>query len=70
MKAFIVLAPGKNATQEEIDAYCRENLAPYKVPRLYEFREELPKTQIGKVLRRELVREEKERYAAEQAAAS
>jgi long-chain acyl-CoA synthetase len=70
VKAFIVLAPGKSATQEEIDAYCRENLAPYKVPRLYEFREELPKTQIGKVLRRELVREEKERYAAEQAAAS
>jgi long-chain acyl-CoA synthetase len=70
VKAFIVLAPGKSATQEEIDAYCRENLAPYKVPRLYEFREELPKTQIGKVLRRELVREEKERYAAEQAVAS
>ncbi len=70
VKAFIVLAPGKNATQEEIDAYCRENLAPYKVPRLYEFRDELPKTQIGKVLRRELVREEKERYAKEQATAS
>ncbi|MCB9138646.1 MAG: long-chain fatty acid--CoA ligase [Caldilineaceae bacterium] len=66
VKAFIVLGDGKSATQEEIDAYCRENLAPYKVPRLYEFRDELPKTQIGKVLRRELVQEEKERYESEQ----
>jgi long-chain acyl-CoA synthetase len=68
VKAFIVVAEGKTVTQEELDAYCRENLAPYKVPRLYEFLDELPKTQVGKVLRRELVKQEKERYAAEQVA--
>ena len=70
VKAFVVLKEGQTATQEEIDAFCRENLAPYKVPRLYEFRSELPKTQVGKVLRRELVLEEKQRYAAEQATAA
>ncbi len=68
VKAFVVLADGQSATQEELDAYCRENLAPYKVPRLYEFLDELPKTQVGKVLRRELVQQEKDRYAAEQVA--
>ncbi len=65
VKAFIVSQPGEPLTQEEVDAWCRENLAPYKVPKLYEFRDELPKTQVGKVLRRMLVEEEKEKYAAE-----
>ena len=68
VKAFIVLQEGADATQEEIDAFCRENLAPYKVPKLYEFRTELPKTQVGKVLRRMLVEEEKKKYAEEAAA--
>ena len=68
VKAFIVLQEGADATQEEIDAFCRENLAPYKVPKLYEFRTELPKTQVGKVLRRMLVEEEKQKYAEEAAA--
>jgi long-chain acyl-CoA synthetase len=64
VKAFVVLKPGETATEEEIIAFCREHLAPYKVPKFVEFRDELPKTLVGKVLRRELVREEIERQAA------
>ncbi|SMO35739.1 long-chain-fatty-acid--CoA ligase [Melghirimyces algeriensis] len=58
VKAFIVLKPGKTTTEEELDRYCREKLANYKVPRKYEFREELPKTTVGKVLKRVLIEEE------------
>ncbi|MDB4433206.1 long-chain fatty acid--CoA ligase [bacterium] len=54
VKAFVVARPGESITEEELDAYCREKLASYKVPKLYEFRDELPKSAIGKVLRREL----------------
>lgn len=54
VKAWIVLRPGQTATGAEIKAFCREKLAPYKVPTKYEFVPELPKTQIGKVLRRVL----------------
>lgn len=57
VKAFIVAKPGAKPSADEIKAYCRERLAPYKVPRQIEFREELPKTQVGKVLRRVLVEE-------------
>lgn len=57
--AFIVLRPGETATPEEIEAFCRQNLTAYKVPKRYEFRSELPKTMVGKVLRRVLVEEEK-----------
>jgi long-chain acyl-CoA synthetase len=60
VKAFIVLREGEKITEEELDAYCRERLAAYKVPRRYEFRSELPKTTVGKVLRRVLVEEEKQ----------
>ena len=59
VKAFVVLKPGETATAEEIIAYCREHLAPYKVPRFVEFRSELPRTMVGKFLRRVLVEEEK-----------
>jgi long-chain acyl-CoA synthetase len=52
--ALVVLKDGETATAEEIIAYCRENLAPYKVPRRVEFRAELPKTLVGKILRRAL----------------
>lgn len=52
--AFIVFKPGQSATKEELDKFCRESLAAYKVPRVYEFRTELPKTMVGKVLRRAL----------------
>jgi long-chain acyl-CoA synthetase len=54
VKAFVVLQEGAVATAEEIMAFCRGELAAYKVPRIVEFRDELPKTLIGKVLRREL----------------
>lgn len=58
VKSFVVLRPGIRATAEEILAYCRENLAPYKVPREIEFRGELPKSAALKILRRELQDEE------------
>lgn len=58
VKAFIVLKEGDVMTSEEVIQYCRENLAAYKVPSVVEFREKLPKTMVGKVLRRELREEE------------
>jgi long-chain acyl-CoA synthetase len=60
VKAWIVLKPGETLTDAELKAYCKEHLAPYKVPTHYEFRNELPKTTVGKILRRELVRQHKE----------
>jgi long-chain acyl-CoA synthetase len=54
-KAFLVLKPGETCTSHEILAFCRQNLAPYKVPKFVEFRDQLPKTQVGKVLLRQLV---------------
>jgi len=58
VKAFIVLKPGETATEKEIIAFCKEKLAPYKVPKLVEFRSELPKSAVGKVLRKILRDEE------------
>lgn len=58
VKAYIVLKEGYNVTEEEFNVYCREHLASFKVPRIYEFRKELPKTAVGKILRRSLVDEE------------
>ncbi|HBX24595.1 MAG TPA: long-chain fatty acid--CoA ligase [Desulfotomaculum sp.] len=58
VKAFIVLKPGESATENEIIDHCRANLAKYKAPRKVEFRTELPKTIVGKVLRRILRDEE------------
>jgi len=52
--AFVVLTHGASATEEELLAHCRANLARYKVPARVEFRDELPKTLIGKVLRKDL----------------
>ncbi|MFV8830389.1 long-chain-fatty-acid--CoA ligase [Alkalihalobacterium sp. APHAB7] len=63
VKAFVVLKEGTSLTEDELNKYCRENLAAYKVPKLYEFRSELPKTLIGKILRRVLVDEEKAKFA-------
>jgi long-chain acyl-CoA synthetase len=60
VKAWIVVKPGETLTQEELKAFCKEHLAPYKVPTHYEFRTELPKTTVGKILRRELIRQHKE----------
>jgi long-chain acyl-CoA synthetase len=56
-KAWVVLRGGKTCTEDEIRTYCRERLAPYKVPAHVEFRTELPKTMVGKVLRRVLAAE-------------
>ena len=58
VKVWIVLKEGETATEDEILAFCAENLAPYKRPRLVEFRDELPKTLVGKFLRRVLVEDE------------
>jgi len=58
-KAWVVLKGGQSATEGELRAYCRERLAPYKVPVTFEFRRDLPKTMVGKVLRRLLVEETK-----------
>jgi long-chain acyl-CoA synthetase len=63
VKVYIVLKEGQTATEEEIIAFCRENLAPYKVPKFVEFRDELPKTIVGKILRRVLLEEEKKKLA-------
>src|SRR5690625_609710 len=57
VKAVVVLKDDKQCSEAELIAYCRKNLAAYKVPRVVEFREELPKTNVGKILRRK-VREE------------
>ncbi len=59
VKAWIVLRGGAQVTQDDILKYCREKLAGYKVPKIIEFRESLPKTMVGKVLRRNLVAGEK-----------
>jgi long-chain acyl-CoA synthetase len=58
--AYIVLKEGEQATETELDSWCRSRLAAYKVPRIYRFREELPKSIIGKILKRKLLIEENE----------
>ena len=67
VKAFVVLRDGERATVEEIREFAKGRLAAYKVPRSVEFRDELPKTLIGKVLRRALVEEERAKAEAEAA---
>lgn len=61
VKAWVVLKEGQSVTTEEMQAFCREKLTGYKVPRYVEFRSTLPKSTVGKVLRRELVKEEAEK---------
>ncbi|QGY38975.1 AMP-binding protein [Pseudodesulfovibrio cashew] len=58
VKAYVVVKEGETLTRSDVIAYCREKLANYKVPRRVEFRRELPKTMVGKVLRRALRDEE------------
>lgn len=65
VKAYIVLKEGKSVTEEELDQFCRSELAAFKVPREYEFRTELPKTAVGKILRRSLIDEEKKKIEKE-----
>ncbi|TFE27534.1 AMP-binding protein [Cohnella luojiensis] len=59
VKAFVVLKEGANVAESELEEFCRQRLAAYKVPHQYEFRTSLPKTLAGKVLRRKLIEEEK-----------
>ena len=66
VKAYIVPEEGANLTVPEVVAFCRQKLASFKVPRLIEFREELPKTMVGKVLRRILREEELQKSDTEQ----
>jgi len=54
VKAFVVLKGGAHATEDEIVAFCKERLAAFKVPKAVEFTTDLPKSLVGKVLRREL----------------
>jgi long-chain acyl-CoA synthetase len=64
VKAFVVPRDGMSATPEEIIEFCRQHLTSYKVPRGVEFRDSLPKTLIGKVLRRALREEEQQRIGS------
>jgi long-chain acyl-CoA synthetase len=64
VKAFVVKRPGAGATEDEILAFCKERLAAYKAPKEVEFRDELPKSAVGKLLRRVLVDEERARASA------
>lgn len=64
VKAWVVLKPGSTVTEQEIIEWSKDQLAKYKYPRYIEFRGELPKTIVGKVLKRELVKEHKEKAAA------
>jgi len=67
VKAWVVVKPGETLTEEEVRAWCKERLAPFKVPTSVEFIKEIPKTTVGKILRRELVRIDKEKRGAPQA---
>jgi long-chain acyl-CoA synthetase len=58
VKVYIVLRDGESATEQEMIEYCHARMARYKVPKFVEFRRELPKSMVGKVLRRQLLQEE------------
>ena len=64
VKIFIVVRTGKSITLEELQEHCRRRLTAYKVPKYVEFRESLPKTNVGKILRRELVQIEASRVVS------
>lgn len=66
VKAFVVLKEGAECSEKELDQFARKYLAAYKVPKVYEFRSELPKTTVGKILRRVLIDEEKRKNEDEQ----
>ncbi len=60
VKAWVVVKEGETMTEEEVREFCKDKMAAYKVPTHVEFRDELPKTTVGKILRRELVRQHHE----------
>jgi long-chain acyl-CoA synthetase len=57
VRAWVVCKPGHSPGEAELQAWCRERLAPFKIPARIEFRTELPKSSVGKILKRELVGE-------------
>jgi len=59
VKAWVILLPGQKVSVEELQSFCKDKLTAYKVPKYIEFREALPKTLVGKILRRVLQEEEK-----------
>jgi long-chain acyl-CoA synthetase len=61
VKVFVVKKEGSYLKEEDLIAHCKDNLAPYKVPQLVEFREELPKSAVGKLLKRVLADEERQK---------
>jgi len=67
VKVFVVPRAGETLTEAEVLAFCKEKLAAYKIPKSVEFMDDLPKTTVGKVLRREL-REMEIRKASQKAA--
>lgn len=66
VKAVIVLKEGQTVTEEEMIEYCRQNLAAYKAPKIVEFRKELPKTAVGKILRRTIKEQEMKKHEQQQ----
>ncbi len=66
VKAFIVPGEGETLTEEEVMSFCKEKLAAYKRPKTVEFRKDLPKSAVGKILRRRLREEEEARQGREQ----
>jgi long-chain acyl-CoA synthetase len=65
VRAHVVLRPGHEATEEEILDFCRDRLREYQVPRRIRFRRQMPRSFVGKVLRRQLVEEEMAAMEAE-----
>jgi long-chain acyl-CoA synthetase len=64
VKAWVVVRQGETLSEDEVRAWCKERMAAFKVPTQVEFRSELPRTTVGKILRRELVRQDKEKQPA------
>ena len=58
VKAYIQLKPGETASEQELLEFCKQNMAGYKRPKIIEFRNELPVSNVGKILRRVLRDEE------------
>jgi len=70
VKAFIVKKEEEELTEEDVITYCKENLAAYKVPKIFEFIDELPKSAVGKILRRKLKDMEMEKLEKQKEASS
>lgn len=69
VKAFVVVKPGETLSEAEVIEFCRTRLAAYKVPKTVEFRDSLPKTTVGKILRKDLRREAIQKHEAQMAKA-